>query len=87
MDTHDKLHRVAVQSAGLRMNAWAASSREARALAEALYEARPTWQISIDGSCSQYSSRPTAFSVVGRLGQMVGSKEATIDDVLHKTGV
>jgi hypothetical protein len=65
MDTHDKLHRVAVQSAGLRMNAWAASSSEARALAEALYEARPTWQISIDG-CD------AVFSHDGRLVDFVG---------------
>jgi hypothetical protein len=60
------LHLVAVRSSEFRMSASTASPQEAWALAEALYEARPTWRISIDG-------RDAVFSRDGKVVDLVGA--------------
>jgi hypothetical protein len=44
----------------MRLSAWAETPADAEALAEALYEARPHWRISIDG-------RTVTFSREGRV--------------------
>jgi hypothetical protein len=51
---HD-LHLVSVSSPELRLNVWAETASNAEALAEALYEARPRWRISIDGRSIVFS--------------------------------
>jgi hypothetical protein len=55
MFSENSSHSVAVRSSALHMTAWTASEQEARALAEALYAARPDWRISIDGNNPVFS--------------------------------
>ena len=72
MKIDESPHLVAVRSSDFRMKALTASARDAHALAEALYEARPAWRISIDG-------RDAVFSREGKIVDLVSAPS-------HRTG-
>jgi hypothetical protein len=65
-------HMVAVRSSEFQLNASTGSVQDARALAEALHDARPSWRISID-------DRDAIFSRDGRIVDF-------IDDISRRVG-
>jgi hypothetical protein len=74
----DAAHLVTVSSPDLHLNAWAASTPEAEALAEALYEARPQWRIAIDGNEIVFSRDGKVVDLIARSGHAPRATESRL---------
>jgi hypothetical protein len=55
MEECERTCLCALAPSGARINVWTTTPGEARSLAEALHDARPSWRVSIDGQVPVFS--------------------------------